>query len=28
MLTGNPYFCIHPYECEEEVYRVIDHILK
>ena len=28
MLTGNPYFCIHPYECEEEVYRAIDHILK
>ena len=27
MLTGNKYFNIHPYEKEEEVYRVIDEIL-
>lgn len=28
MLTGNPYFKIHPYEGEEEIYGVIDEILK
>ena len=28
MLTGNPYFCIYPYECEEDIYPVIDRILK
>lgn len=28
MLTGNPYFQIHPYEKEEEIYGVIDEILK
>ena len=28
MLTGNPYFQIHPYEREEEIYEVIDEILK
>lgn len=28
MLTGNPYFNIHPYECEEDIYPVIDGILK
>ena len=28
MLTGNPYFTIHPYEKEEEIYAVIDEILK
>ena len=28
MLTGNPYFTIHPYENEEEIYEVIDEILK
>lgn len=28
MLAGNPYFKIHPYEKEEEIYGVIDEILK
>ena len=28
MLTGNPYFHIHPYEREEEIYPVLDEILK
>ena len=28
MLTGNSYFKIHPYEKEEEIYEVIDEILK
>lgn len=28
MLRGNPYFIIHPYEKEEEIYPVIDYILK
>lgn len=28
MLTGNSYFKIHPYEIEEEIYKVIDEILK
>lgn len=27
MLTGNPYFHIHPYESEEEIYRTLDSIL-
>lgn len=28
MLTGNPYFNIHPYETEEEIYPIIDEILR
>ena len=28
MLTGNPYCIIHPYEKEEEIFEVIDEILK
>jgi len=28
MLTGNPYFQIHPYEKEADIYGVIDEILK
>ena len=28
MLTGDPYFHIHPYETEEEIYPVIDNILQ
>lgn len=28
MLTGNPYFIIHPYEKEEEIYPVLDAVLK
>ena len=28
MLTGNPYFHIHPYENESEIYPLIDEILK
>lgn len=28
MLTGDPYFCIHPYSTEEEIYPVIDELLK
>ena len=27
MLTGNPYFIIHPYTKEEEIYPIIDQIL-
>ena len=27
MLTGNPYFHIHPYEKEEDIYPVLDRIL-
>ncbi len=27
MLTGNPYFAIHPYEREEEIYPLLDRIL-
>lgn len=27
MLTGNPYFCIHPYENEAEIYDVLNSIL-
>ena len=27
MLTGNPYFIIHPYENEDEIYPIIDAIL-
>ena len=28
MLTGNPYFHIHPYGAEQEIYSIIDGILK
>ena len=28
MLTGNPYFKIHPYESEEDIYSTLDTILK
>lgn len=28
MLKGNPYFRIYPYENEEEIYRIIDQILR
>ena len=28
MLTGNPYFHIHPYSAEEEIYPLIDQILQ
>lgn len=28
MLTGNPYFQIHPYESEEEIYDILIEILK
>lgn len=28
MLTGNPYFHIHPYSQEEEIYAELDRILK
>ena len=28
MLTGNPYFHIHPYENEAEIYPILDTILK
>ena len=27
MLTGNPYFNVHPYEKEEDIYPVLDSIL-
>ena len=27
MLTGNPYFNIHPYESENEIYTILDTIL-
>ena len=27
MLTGNPYFMIHPYTSEEEIYTILDQIL-
>jgi nucleoside 2-deoxyribosyltransferase len=27
MLTGNPYFCIHPYENESEIYNALNSIL-
>ncbi|MBQ6037877.1 MAG: nucleoside 2-deoxyribosyltransferase [Bacteroidaceae bacterium] len=27
MLTGNPYFYIHPYEKEEEIYKVLEELL-
>lgn len=27
MLTGNPYFIIHPYSSEKEIYEVLDGIL-
>ena len=28
MLTGNPYFHIHPYEKEEDIYAVLDEVLQ
>lgn len=28
MLTGNPYFHIHPYAAESDIYPVLDEILK
>lgn len=28
MLTGDPYFSIHPYETEKEIYPAIDVLLK
>lgn len=28
MLTGDPYFTIHPYSCVEEIYPVLDKLLK
>ena len=28
MLTGNPYFHIHPYEREEDIYPLLDKVLK
>ena len=28
MLTGNKYFNIHPYKIEEEIYPLLDLILK
>ena len=28
MLTGDPYFIIYPYEKEEEIYPIVDKILK
>jgi len=27
MIAGNPYFILHPYETEEEVYAVLDSLL-
>lgn len=27
MLTGNPYFSIHPYESENEIYYILESIL-
>lgn len=28
MITGNPYFYIHPYSSEQDMYPIIDKILK
>lgn len=28
MLTGNPYFQIHPYTSEDQIYPLLDHILQ
>ena len=28
MLTGNPYFVIHPYKTEEELFKILDIILQ
>ena len=28
MLTGDAYFTIHPYDCEEEIYPILDKLLK
>ena len=27
MLTGDPYFHIHPYTTEDEIYPILDEIL-
>ena len=27
MLSGDPYFTLHPYTCEEEIYPILDQIL-
>ena len=27
MLTGNPYFNIHPYQTEEELFTILDNVL-
>ena len=27
MLAGDPYFTLHPYTCEEEIYPILDQIL-
>ena len=28
MLTGNPYFHIHPYECEDQIFAVLTQLLQ
>lgn len=28
MLTGNPYFIIHPYSSDQEIFEVLDEVLK
>lgn len=28
MLTGNPYFHVHPYEKKEDIYAVLDEVLQ
>ena len=28
MLSGNPYFSIHPYKAEEEIFQILDEILR
>ncbi len=28
MLTGNPYFHIHPYDSEQDIYPQLDKILQ
>ena len=28
MLTGNPYFHIHPYQSQEEIFAMLDHLLQ
>ena len=27
MLSGNPRLIVHPYDCEEEIYKILDEIL-